>query len=114
MERHNWRPIYVHGMSLEGSFLSDATHAQLEPFYSLPPDAQAKVYLNEFSIEEVRDSRNYRCNSPYRSCVLRFCLYGFFNMPEAAEEYPPLPPARHVPEVQGEERSPTGAAQRMA
>ena len=87
MERHYWRPIYVHGMSLEGSYLSEATHAQLELFYSLPPDVQAKVYLDEFSIEEVRGSRNYRCNSPYRSCVLRFCLYGFFNYDGSIEEY---------------------------
>ena len=70
MARESWSPIYVHGMSLEGSYLSEATHAQLELFYSLPPDVQAKVYLNEFSDEEVRDSRNHRCNSPYRSCVL--------------------------------------------
>ena len=54
-------------MSLEGSYLSEATHAQLELFYSLPPDVQAKVYLDDFSDEEVRGSRNYRCNSPYRS-----------------------------------------------
>ena len=87
MERHYWRPIYVHGMSLEGSYLSEATHAQLELFYSLPPDVQAKVYLDEFSIEEVRGSRNYRCNSPYRSCNLRFCLYGFFNFDGSIEEY---------------------------
>ena len=86
MERHNWRPIYVHGMSLEGSFLSDATHAQLELFYSLPPDVQAKIYLNEFSIEEVRDSRNHRCNSPYSSCMLRFCLYGFFSFDGSIDE----------------------------
>ena len=45
MERHNWRPIYVHAMSLEGSYLCEATHAQLELFYSLPPDVQAKVFL---------------------------------------------------------------------
>ena len=77
----------MHGMSLEGSYLSEATHAQLELFYSLPPDVQAKVYLDEFSIEEVRDSRNYRCNSPYRSCVLRFFLYGFFNYDGSIEEY---------------------------
>ena len=87
MERHYWRPIYVHGMSLEGSYLSEATHAQLELFYSLPPDVQAKVYLDDFSIEEVRDSRNYRCNSPYRSCQLRICLYGFFNFDGSIEEY---------------------------
>ena len=87
MERHYWRPIYVHGMSLEGSYLSEATHAQLELFYSLPPDVQAKVYLDEFSIEEVRGSRNYRCNSTYRSCQLRFCLYGFFNFDGSIEEY---------------------------
>ena len=87
MERHNWAPIYVHGMSLDGSYLSEATHAQLELFYSLPPDVQAKVYLNEFSDEEVRDSRNYRCNSPNRSCKLRFCLYGFFNYDGSIEEY---------------------------
>ena len=87
MERHSWRPIYVHGMSLDGSYLSEATHAQLELFYSLPPDVQAKVYSDEFSIEEVRGSRNYRCNSPYRSCVLRFCLYGFFNYDGSIEEY---------------------------
>ena len=87
MERHYWRPIYVHGMSLEGSYLSEATHAQLELFYSLPPDVQAKVYLDDFSIEEVRGSRNYRCDSPYRSCKLRFCLYGFFSFDGSIEEY---------------------------
>ena len=54
----------MHGISLDGSYLSEATHAQLELFYSLPPDVQAKVYLDDFSIEEVRDSRNYLCNFP--------------------------------------------------
>ena len=44
MERYNWRPIYVHGMSLDGSYPCDATHAQLELFYSLPPDVQQEVY----------------------------------------------------------------------
>ena len=87
MERHNWRPIYVHGMSLDGSYLSEATRAQLELFYSRPPDVQAKVYLNEFSIEEVRGSRNHRCNPRYGSCMLRFCLYGFFCFDGSIEEY---------------------------
>ena len=87
MERHNWRPTYVHGMSLDGSYLCDATHAQLELFYSLPPDVQQKVCYDEFSPEEVRGSRNHRCNPRYGSCMLKLCLYGFFSFDGSIEEY---------------------------
>jgi hypothetical protein len=88
-------------MSLDGSYLSEATHAQLELFYSLPPDVQAKVYCDEFSIEEVRDSRNYRCKSSLIEAVLRFSLYGFFSLRWLHRGVRALPPARHVLEVQG-------------
>ena len=58
MERHNWAPVDVHGMSLSGSRrLRNATHAMLELFYSLPPDAQKKVYYDELSSEEMGASR---------------------------------------------------------
>ena len=78
MERHNWRPIYVHGMSLDGSYLCDATHAQLQLFYNLPPDAQKKVSYDDFSSDNVHDSYNYRCKPSSGRCVLRSCLHGFF------------------------------------
>ena len=88
MERHYWRPIYVHGMSLDGSYrLHNAAHAMLELFYSLPPDVQEKVYLNDFSSEEVEASDEYHCEPSSPSCALRFCLYGFFTYSGSIEEY---------------------------
>ena len=78
----------MHGMSLDGSYrLHNATHAMLELFYSLPPDVQEKVYLNEFSSEEVEASDEYRCEPSSPSCALRFCLYGFFTYSGSIEEY---------------------------
>ena len=68
--------------------LCDATPAQLELFHSLPPDVQQKVCNDAFSCDDVRDSYKYRCKPGSGRCVLRFCLYGFFNWPETAEEYP--------------------------
>ena len=115
MELFNKLPFELQGFVLSHSHvMRRATPTQLELFQSLPPDVQQKVYNDAFSSDDVRGSYKYRCKPGSGRCVLRFCLYGFFNMPEAAEEYPPLPPARHVLEVQGEERSPAGAAQRTA
>ena len=65
-----------------------ATPAQLELFHSLPPDVQQKVYNDAFSSDDARDSYKYRCKPGSGKCVLRFCLFVLFNMPEAAEEYP--------------------------
>ena len=50
---------------------------------------QQKVYNDVFSSDDVRGSYTYRCKPGSGKRVLRFCLCGFFNMPEAAEEYPP-------------------------
>ena len=89
MEIFNKLPFELQGMVLSHSYLlCDATPDQLEVFHNLPPEVQQKVYNDAFSSAEVRDSRNHRCNPRSGRCVLRFCLYGFFNMPEAAEEYP--------------------------
>ena len=49
---------------------------------------QQKVYNDAFLSDDARGSRNHLCNPRYGSCALRFCLYGFCNMPEAAEEGP--------------------------
>ena len=88
MERYNWAPIYVHGMSLDGSYrLRNATHAMLELFYSLPLDTQQKVHYDEFSSEEVEASDEYRCEPSSAGCPLRFCLYGFFMFSGSIEEY---------------------------
>ena len=77
----------MHGVSLDDSYLCDATHAHLELFYSLAPDVQQKVYYGEFSSEEVRGSRNHRCNPRYGSCMLKLCLCGFFSFDGSIEEY---------------------------
>ena len=88
MERYNWAPIYVHGMSLDGSYrLRNATHAMLELFYSLPLDTQQKVYYDQFSSEEMEASDEYRCEPSSAGCPLRFCLYGFFMFSGSIEEY---------------------------
>ena len=89
MERYNWAPIYLHGMSLSGSRrLRNATQAMLELFYSLPPDVQQKVYHDEFSFQEMEASEEYHCKPSFGSCALRFCLYGFFMFSGSTEECP--------------------------
>ena len=89
MEIFSNLPVELQGFVLSHShLLCDATPAQLELFHSLPPDVQQKVYNDAFSPDDVRGSYKYRCKPGSGKCVLRFCLFGFFNMPEAAEEHP--------------------------
>ena len=114
MEIFNKLPFELQGMVLSHSLiLGDATPAQLELFHSLPPDVQEKVYNNAFTSDDVRDYYKYRCKPRYGSCA-RFLhvrlVLGFW----LRRGVPSLPPARHVLEVQGEERSSAGAAQRAA
>ena len=115
MEIFSNLPFELQGLVLSHSRVTRrAIPAQLELFQSLPPDVQQKVYNDAFSSDDVYDSYNYRCKPSSGRCVLRFCLFGLFIISGSAEEYPPVPPARYVLEVQGEERSPAGAAQRTA
>ena len=91
MELFNKLPFELQGFILSHShLLCDATPAQLELFHNLPPDVQPdvqqKVYNDAFSSDDARDSYKYLCKPSSGKCVLRFGLFGFFNMPEAAEE----------------------------
>ena len=89
MELFNKLPFELQGFVLSHRYmLCDATPAQLELFHSLPADVQQKVYNDAFTSHDVRDAYKYRCKPGSGRCVLRFCLYGFFNWPEAAEEHP--------------------------
>ena len=89
MELFNKLPCELQGFVLShGNVMCRATPAQLELFQSLPPDVQQKVYNDASSSDDARGSRKHRCNPRDGSSVLKFCLYGFFNWLEAAEEYP--------------------------
>ena len=89
MELFNKLPYELQGFVLSHSYvLCDATPARLQLFHSLTPDVQQKVYSDAFSSDDVHDSYTYRYKPGSGRCVLKFCLYGFFNWPEAAEEYP--------------------------
>ena len=57
-------PIYVQGTDLSRSpVLCDATRAQLELFYTLPPDLQGMVFRGDWP-DELRYSTQDCCNPP--------------------------------------------------
>ena len=80
-------PIYVRGMDLSCSpVLCDATHAQLELFYTLPSDLQRMVFRGDWPDELLRSTQDC-CNPRYGLCNLQFNLLGFFMFRDALAAY---------------------------
>ena len=80
-------PIYVQGMPLSHSrIMCNATPAQKELFYSLPPDLQAIVFSGEWP-DEIRYSWKHRCEPNCGSCSKVLNLRTLFMYPHDLTEY---------------------------
>ena len=87
MESFDIPPICVEGMSLSHSpILCNATLAQEELFYSLPPDLQQIVFAGAWS-EELRNSWERHCEPNCGLCSKVFILRTIFLYHDIFTEY---------------------------
>ena len=68
--------------------MRDATNKQLQLFKTLEPWIQQIVLTCDYSCEYIQLSWRRRCSFRGSHCTLRFCVYGYFDDPEAIEEFP--------------------------